>query len=296
MTGYTTPPIILLSNKLLTVTNLTTLVSFKLDVDKLNYSSWVNFFKNLCKGFEELKHILGSPDESSMSTPVPPTPKWLNIESIILSLIFMTLSETLQAPIVELWSLKLGDLSSDAYFCKIESITIILTSLESPFINDDVVTNSLEGLPDKNENVFEIIVYREPFLDLKAVPLMLTAEEIRLNSRSQALRIDSSSSSSTVPLAESGMPSSNMGYHVHIGPLQPTSSGPRVVYHARPVGPPGFPAQPADYAQPLHGTVLPSALSHGLMLAQQLGKHVRLPFVRSNTFAKSCFKTVHSDL
>ncbi|GJZ25359.1 hypothetical protein Tco_0569612, partial [Tanacetum coccineum] len=250
MTGYTTPPIILLSNKLLTVTNLTTLVSFKLDVDKLNYSSWVNFFKNLCKGFEVLKHILGSPDESSMSTPVPPTPKWLNIESIILSLIFMTLSETLQAPIIE-------------------SITIILTSLESPIINDDVVTNSLKGLPDKNENVSEIIVYRESFLDLKAVPLMLTAEEIRLNSRSQALRIDSSSSSSTVPLAESGMPSSNMGYHVHIGPLQPTSSGPRVVYHARPVGPPGFPAQPADYAQPLHGTVLPSTLSHGLMLTQQ---------------------------
>ncbi|GJU37193.1 putative reverse transcriptase domain-containing protein [Tanacetum coccineum] len=49
----------------------------------------------------------------------------------------------------ELRSLKLGDLSIDAYFHKIESIATILTSLGSPISNDDVVTISLEGLPDK---------------------------------------------------------------------------------------------------------------------------------------------------
>ncbi|GKB57433.1 hypothetical protein Tco_0913619, partial [Tanacetum coccineum] len=45
MTVTTNPPVVLLSDKLLTVNNLTTLVLVKLDVDKLNYSSWVRFFK-----------------------------------------------------------------------------------------------------------------------------------------------------------------------------------------------------------------------------------------------------------
>nr|GEW69031.1 hybrid signal transduction histidine kinase M [Tanacetum cinerariifolium] len=49
----------------------------------------------------------------------------------------------------ELSSLKLRDLSIDAYFRKIESIATILTSLGSPISNDDVVTIALEGLPDK---------------------------------------------------------------------------------------------------------------------------------------------------
>nr|GEU88253.1 hybrid signal transduction histidine kinase M [Tanacetum cinerariifolium] len=48
----------------------------------------------------------------------------------------------------ELRSLKLEDLSIDAYFCKIESIATILTSLGSPISNGDVVTIALKGLPD----------------------------------------------------------------------------------------------------------------------------------------------------
>nr|GEX06730.1 ribonuclease H-like domain-containing protein [Tanacetum cinerariifolium] len=54
----------------------------------------------------------------------------------------------------ELRSLKLGDLSIDASFSKIESIATILTSLGLPINNDDVVTNTLERLPDKYDNVF----------------------------------------------------------------------------------------------------------------------------------------------
>ncbi|GKE50719.1 hypothetical protein Tco_1485875 [Tanacetum coccineum] len=48
--------------------------------------------------FEVLKHILGEPaDETSSSNSSPPTPELLKIDSIVLSWIFMTLSETLQA-------------------------------------------------------------------------------------------------------------------------------------------------------------------------------------------------------
>ncbi|GJT35080.1 hybrid signal transduction histidine kinase M [Tanacetum coccineum] len=105
---------------------------------------------------------------------------------------FRTRSIALKA---ELRSLKLGDLSIDAYFRKIESITTILTSLGSPISNDDVVTITLEGLPDKYDNVSGIIVHREPFSDLKTVHSMLTIKEMRLKSRAQAISIDSTSSS-----------------------------------------------------------------------------------------------------
>ncbi|GJZ96367.1 replication protein A 70 kDa DNA-binding subunit B [Tanacetum coccineum] len=80
-------------------------------------------------------------------------------------------------------SLKLGDFSINAYFCKIESIPTILTSLGSPISNDDVVTIALEGLPDNS---------------------MLTTQEMPLKSRSQALHIDSLSYSPTILLAKSG--------------------------------------------------------------------------------------------
>ncbi|GJY24402.1 hypothetical protein Tco_0398060 [Tanacetum coccineum] len=148
MTVTTSTPVILLSDKLMTITNLTTLVPVKLDIYEMNYSSWVYFFKNLCKGHEILKHILGEPThEATSSNSSPPIAEWLKIDSIILLLIFMTLSKTLQQRLVvedpqtakeawdlialifndnkrtrsialklELRSLKLRDLNIDAYF------------------------------------------------------------------------------------------------------------------------------------------------------------------------------------
>ncbi|GJU08398.1 hypothetical protein Tco_1124828 [Tanacetum coccineum] len=98
---------------------------------------------------EILKHILGEPtDEATSSNLSPPTAEWLKIDFIFLSWIFMTLSETLQQRLVvedpqtakeawdlialifnynkrtalkaELRSLKLRDLSIDAYFCNLK--------------------------------------------------------------------------------------------------------------------------------------------------------------------------------
>ncbi|GJR44810.1 ribonuclease H-like domain-containing protein [Tanacetum coccineum] len=80
----------------------------------------------------------------------------------------------------------------------------ILTSLESPISNDDVVTFALEGLPVKYENVSGIIVHREPFPNLKTGRSMLTTDEMILKSKTQSLHVDSSSSSPMVLLAESG--------------------------------------------------------------------------------------------
>nr|GEW41434.1 hybrid signal transduction histidine kinase M [Tanacetum cinerariifolium] len=168
----------------------------KKDIDEMNNSSWVYFFRNLCKGFEVLKHILG--DLNDKVTSSNPSPQWLKIDYIVLSWIFMMLSKTLQQRlvvkdhqtakaacdlIVEIFNdnkrtlfialkakmhpLKLGDLSIDAYFCKIESIATISTNLGSPISNDNVVTISFEGLPAKYDNVSGIIIHGEPFPDIK---------------------------------------------------------------------------------------------------------------------------------
>ncbi|GJZ04531.1 hypothetical protein Tco_0537806 [Tanacetum coccineum] len=113
----------------MTITNLTTLFLVLLDVDEMKYSSWMYFFKNLYRFHELLKYILGEQtNEASSSDSTPPTMEWSH--SIALK--------------AKLRSMKLGDLSIDAYFHNIESIDNILTSIRSPISNDDVVTNSLE--------------------------------------------------------------------------------------------------------------------------------------------------------
>nr|GEZ06029.1 hybrid signal transduction histidine kinase M [Tanacetum cinerariifolium] len=156
-------------------------------------------------GHSLLDHILGKDeDDTSSSTKTPPDAEWLKIDTIILSWIFVTMSKTLQQRLVEnpqsakeawdiltdifhgnkhtgtialnveLRSLKLRDLTIDAYFCKIKLIAMVLTSLGSPMNSDDVVTFPLEGLPAMYDNISTIIAHREPFLDLKIIRSMLT--------------------------------------------------------------------------------------------------------------------------
>ncbi|GJZ97795.1 hybrid signal transduction histidine kinase M [Tanacetum coccineum] len=156
------------------------------------------------------------------------------IDSIFLTWIFKPLSKTLQQRLVvenptttkeawgilalifndnkrsrsialkaELSSMKLGDLSIDAYFCKIEPVATILSSLGSPISNDDVVSISLDGLPDKYQHVSDIIIHRDPFPDLKTFCSMLTTAEMHLKSWAQHT-YDSTLSTLMVLLANFG--------------------------------------------------------------------------------------------
>ncbi|GJW51333.1 hybrid signal transduction histidine kinase M [Tanacetum coccineum] len=219
-------------------------------------------------GHELLTHILGeSTDAATTSDPSLPTPEWLKLDSIILSWIFMTFSKTLQQRLdiedpqtdkpawdliaeifndnkltcyialkAKLHSLKLGDLTIDAYFYKYD-------------------------------NVFGIIVHREPFPDLKMVHSMLTTKEMRLKSRAQVTSIDSTSSLPMVLLANSVTQSSFIPNAFLTN---------QYTWHER-HGHPG-------------SEVLRSLLSRNLVSCNiekphvlchvfQLGKHVRLPFV-----------------
>ena len=79
--------------------NLNQLIHVKLDIDEMNYTSWVYFFMHLCRGNGLLEHILGK-DEATTSDNPPPDAEWVKIDTIILSWIFVTLSSTLQARLV----------------------------------------------------------------------------------------------------------------------------------------------------------------------------------------------------
>jgi hypothetical protein len=179
-----------------------------------------------------LDHLLGKSSDDATSS--APDAEWLKIDTIVLSWIFITLSPTLQQRLVnedpqtakeawdmlasifndnkrsrsialkaELRTIKLGDLSIDAYFWKIENMATILSSLGSPISNDDIVTFALEGLPAKYDSVSTIIAHREVFPDLKMVRSMLTTEEMRLKTRAQDAIVDSTSSSPMVLVANS---------------------------------------------------------------------------------------------
>ncbi|GJS62005.1 hybrid signal transduction histidine kinase M, partial [Tanacetum coccineum] len=128
----------------------------------------------ICYGYEVNTYFHGFTNDSATSAPTTLTPEELKVDKIVLLWIFTTLSSTLQARLVvecpksakeawdlitdivkdnkwsriialktELRSIKLGDLSMDAYFRKIKSIATILTSLGSPVSSEDVVTFSL---------------------------------------------------------------------------------------------------------------------------------------------------------
>nr|GEY74033.1 hybrid signal transduction histidine kinase M [Tanacetum cinerariifolium] len=232
-------PALLLSDKLMTIINLTIRVRVLLDVDEMNYSSRMYFFQNMCRGYDLLNHILGetkTTNDASSSELTPPTAEWLAIDSIILTWIFTALSKTLQQRLVvknpkmekeawdilalifndnkrsysialkaELRSMKLEHLIIDAYFRKIESILTILLSLGSLIRNDDVVNISLDEEPDKYQHVSDIIIHQDPFPNLKTVRSMLTTAEMRLKSRAQATFVDYNSSSPMVLLANSGI-------------------------------------------------------------------------------------------
>ncbi|GJV36508.1 hypothetical protein Tco_1408985 [Tanacetum coccineum] len=132
MIGSAAPFVLLLLDKLMAITNLHILVPVKLDIDEMNYSSWMYFFKHLCKGHALLEHILGKPTVGGIesSTVTPPDAYWLKIDSIILSWIFTTLAKPLHSRLIE-------------------SIVTILKGLGSPLTNEDVVNIALERLPPK---------------------------------------------------------------------------------------------------------------------------------------------------
>ncbi|PWA59938.1 hypothetical protein CTI12_AA386390 [Artemisia annua] len=213
-------PIVSLSDKLSAITHhhLHTRVPVKLEFDDWNYASLQFFFEQLCDTYDVSKFIHGTNSGANTSTPAPLTPEEQKVDKIILSWIFATLSDSLQkrdlvkdnkwsrtsALKTELRSIKLGSLTMEAYFQKIESIMTILASLDSPVSDEDAVHYALDGLPDTYNQVCGYMHYKDTFPDLKTARSMLVTEEMRLKSKSFASPVDLSSFSHVVLLTKKG--------------------------------------------------------------------------------------------
>ncbi|GJV34327.1 hypothetical protein Tco_1394727 [Tanacetum coccineum] len=71
-------PTLTLSNKLMAMK--TTFVLEKLDVDAMNYSSWVYYFSHLCHGYGILDHLVDPVAHHPLrdsSDPLPKDAEWI---------------------------------------------------------------------------------------------------------------------------------------------------------------------------------------------------------------------------
>ncbi|GKA99223.1 ribonuclease H-like domain-containing protein [Tanacetum coccineum] len=278
------------------------------------------------ESYKVSKYIHGSSDATSTCTPTPLTLKELKVDAIVLSLIFTTLADTLQARLVvehprsakeawdlitklvkdnkwsrtialkaELRSLTLGDMSIDTYFQKIKSIATILTSLRSPVTSEDVFTFALKGLPDKYDNSK---LHSLPMYSSSSSPMVRMAESGTNRSPSNP------QVKSWRPFYDSAKDSCHFGNDCKF--VRDTNAKTGDTSGSQMLGPTVTSGQetslPHDFtARMLHDPAIgawnmdtekPPVLCH----ACQLGKNVRLPFVSSDTVVTSCFDIIHSDV
>nr|GEY03117.1 ERAD-associated E3 ubiquitin-protein ligase component HRD3A-like [Tanacetum cinerariifolium] len=169
----------------------------------------------------------------------------------------------------KLRSVKLGDLSMEAYFQKIESLMTILSSLDSPVSDEDMVHYVNDGFSEKYNQVCGYMHYKDTFLDFKTARSLLITKEMRLKSKSLASPVDSSSTSLMVLLADSGVrdnethrdsnttptPSNPVAYTATVTPAP-------LYYSAQQVSPYSHQSvmtQPAHYVAPSPDFAYPSA-------------------------------------
>nr|GEX57759.1 hybrid signal transduction histidine kinase M [Tanacetum cinerariifolium] len=195
----------------------------------------VCYFADLYPNYEVTKFLHDDLNATESSTVTPLIPYEIKVEKVILSWIFTTLSDPLQKrlwlharqrlkrlghhlPILlktikrsrtfafkaELPPIKLGTLSMEAYFQKIDSLVTLITSPGSIVNDEDVVHYTVEGLSEKYNQVCCYMHYQDTFPDLTTVRSLLITEEMRLKSKVDALLMDSSSFMAL--MTESGNP------------------------------------------------------------------------------------------
>nr|GEU91511.1 hypothetical protein [Tanacetum cinerariifolium] len=111
--------------------------------------------------------------------------------------------------------LHMGDQSANEYFSKIYSLVTLLSDIGSDVSDDDVVTYAINGLSHKYGSLAQIIAHKDLFLDLATMRLMVSTEEMRLQSKSPIQPTNMTTSAPQVLLATSNVPRGGDNRNTH---------------------------------------------------------------------------------
>ncbi|XP_071699620.1 uncharacterized protein [Rutidosis leptorrhynchoides] len=220
-------------DKIYTVTSVHHLIPIKLDLAKLNYTHWSTLFSTHCHAFNVHSFL------EAASTTDPPDEETRNADAVVLSWIFLTISEPLlervlnmqpktshdaweflkkifhdnkRSKIVELTaelrSLHNGDLTAEQYFRKVESISALLSNLGSTIKDEELVTYAINGLNDRFPHAQHIIIHSDPFPNFETVRSVITLEEMQLTRKNRiTTESQGTPSAPTVLVAQTTPPS-----------------------------------------------------------------------------------------
>ncbi|GJZ83426.1 ribonuclease H-like domain-containing protein [Tanacetum coccineum] len=220
------------------VTNIKSHVPLVLDLDQLNYDAWCELFTSHCHSFG----VHGLLDGTFVSTS-DNAAEWKKLDSLVKVRIYGTISTSLLQTVLkknvsakdvwmslqdlfhdikearamelheELRSMELGSMSIFKYFKKIKVAFDLLSNIDSPIDNKNLVMYIVNGLGDKYEHMASIIRYNKPSPTLLETRSMLLLEESRLNMKQNQGQPCDNTSSSTVLMAAGNNNNNSKGTH-----------------------------------------------------------------------------------
>lgn len=204
------------------MTNIKSHIPLILDLDDHNYDAWRELFLTHCLTFDVLGHVDGTstPNGNNDQT-------WIKRDGLVKLWIYGTLAPQLfkssfktggtsrdiwlrienqfrnnkEARAMqidnELRTLEIGDLSIREYCQRLKSLADLLTNLEAPVSDRNLVMYMLNGLNEKFDNIINVIKHQKLFPSFDDAKSMLQDEESRLKKshKASASHTDHSSSS-----------------------------------------------------------------------------------------------------
>ncbi|XP_071709322.1 uncharacterized protein [Rutidosis leptorrhynchoides] len=152
-----------------------------------------------CFGLDLFNHCRTATAKAANSQPKSSHEAWEFLKNLFLDNACSKIIELT----VELRSLNIFDMTTEAYFRKIDTISSMLTNLGSTIKDEELVTYAINGLNDRFPYATHIILHRSPFSDLTTVRSMITLEDMQLQRKNHNINESQGTSSSpTVLIAQ----------------------------------------------------------------------------------------------
>ncbi|XP_010474871.2 PREDICTED: uncharacterized protein LOC104754388 [Camelina sativa] len=191
------------SDKPFGISQIRAYIPIILDLEKMNV--WRELFETHCLTYGVLGHLDGTTVASSDSDKA-----WKERDGLVKMWIYGTIADSLTETILkpkstarDLWlslegnfrdnkenralqlenelrTITIGDLSVQEYCRKIKSLSDLLTNVDSPVSDRQLVMHCLNGLNEKFDGIHNVIRHRTPFPSFSTARSMLQSEEDRL--------------------------------------------------------------------------------------------------------------------